>query len=174
MILRLRPLTEEENQAITRLSRATSEEARLVQRAQILCHAREGLNGVQIARLLHINRHAVSKWIKRFNAMGLEGLLDAARTGAPVQYQGDVRAQVIATALSSPKTLGLPFGCWTTQRLCTYLHEQGVGMGKTRMFEILRRLRDCAGANKRAGLANGSIRSSRKKGGHRTAPPLPS
>src|SRR4051812_27826844 len=33
-------------------------------------------------------------------------------------------AQVLAAAVTDPKTLGLPFGCWTLDRLTTYPHER--------------------------------------------------
>ena len=47
-----------------------------------------------------------------------------------------MRAKVLATALAHPQEFGLPFASWTIERLHTYLHEQGIWMGKTRMFEI--------------------------------------
>lgn len=139
MTLRLRTLTQEEDQVITRICRSGKEEARLVERAQIVNYARQGLSCPEIARRMHMGKAGwrARKWIKRFNEQGLDGLQDAPRSGSPVQYEAEVRAQVIATALASPKELDLPFASWTMQRLCEYLHTQGVYMGKTRMFEIL-------------------------------------
>jgi transposase len=46
---------------------------------------------------------------------------------------------VIATALTDPQTLGLPFGCWTLDRLQTSLNEHtGIAMKRSRINEILR------------------------------------
>jgi len=121
------------------MSRSSTEEMRLVERARIVALSREGLSPQAIAEHMGTGKGAwrVRKWIRRFNQQGVEGLLDAPRSGSPVQYEAEVRAQVIATALASPKELNLPFASWTMQRLCEYLHTQGVYMGKTRMFEIL-------------------------------------
>lgn len=139
MTLRLRPLTEEEDQVITQISRSGTEEARLVERARMLELARDGLSAREIARRMSMGKdgYRPRKWITRFNEQGLEGLQDAPRSGAPARYEADVRAKVLATALAHPQELGLPFASWTIERLHTYVHEQGIWMGKTRMFEIL-------------------------------------
>ena len=138
MTIRLRALTEEERHVIDQMRRSRTEEARLVQRATIIAYASEGLKSEQIARLLLITGGSARKWIKRFHEQGLDGLLDAARSGAPARYAADERAQVIATSLTNPAELGLPFASWTTERLHSYLHEHcGLQMGKTRMFKLL-------------------------------------
>jgi transposase len=46
---------------------------------------------------------------------------------------------VIATALTAPRTLGLPFASWTLDRLAAYLGEhKGIAMKRSRIDEILR------------------------------------
>ncbi|MBV8076826.1 MAG: helix-turn-helix domain-containing protein [Planctomycetaceae bacterium] len=60
------------------------------------------------------------------------------RAGRPHTYTAEQRAEVIATALTDPKDLGLPFGCWTLDRLRAYLNEQkGIGIKRSRISEIL-------------------------------------
>jgi transposase len=45
---------------------------------------------------------------------------------------------VIATALTKPETLGLPFAALTLDRLTAYLHEEkGIAMQHSRIDEIL-------------------------------------
>ena len=45
---------------------------------------------------------------------------------------------MIATALTKPQTLGLPFAAWTLDRLATYLHEEkAIAMQRSRIDEIL-------------------------------------
>jgi transposase len=45
---------------------------------------------------------------------------------------------VLATALTDPKGLGLPFGCWTLDRLSAYLNEQmGIPIKRSRIGAIL-------------------------------------
>ena len=45
---------------------------------------------------------------------------------------------VIETALTKPDTLGLPFACWTLDRLEAYLNEhKQIGMKRSRIDEVL-------------------------------------
>jgi hypothetical protein len=45
---------------------------------------------------------------------------------------------VIATALTKPDTLGLPFACWTLDRLHDDLHHyKGIAMKRSRIDEVL-------------------------------------
>jgi transposase len=45
---------------------------------------------------------------------------------------------VIAAALSKPETLGLPFACWTLDRLTAYLNEhKGIAIKRSRLDDIL-------------------------------------
>ena len=46
--------------------------------------------------------------------------------------------EVIATALTDPQTLGLPFGCWTLDRLQAYLNEEkNLPIRRSRIDEVL-------------------------------------
>jgi transposase len=138
MAIRLRSLTDEEQKTITRWSRSRTEPARRVERATIIRLALEGLGVPQVAAELGLCEAAVRKWIKQFNAGGLAGLEDAPRSGAPPRYTAEVTGQLVATALTPPQQVGLPFASWTYERLASYLAEQRqVRMKKTRIFEIL-------------------------------------
>ena len=44
---------------------------------------------------------------------------------------------MIEAALSRPTELGLPFATWTLDRLVAYLGEQGIGMRRSRIGEVL-------------------------------------
>jgi transposase len=134
----LRPLTAEEKRVITKLSRSQTASARLVERAKILQLGSEGQNVQQIARSLDIHEKTVRKWFKRFEHVGLAGLEDAPRAGAPSRYTPENKARVLQVARTRPSELGLPFGSWTFERLASYVKEQlGLHMKKTRIFEIL-------------------------------------
>jgi Homeodomain-like domain len=80
-------------------------------------------------------------WLKRFNAAGLAGLGDARRSGRPATYTPATPAQigeVIVAALTDPQHLGLPFGCWTLDRLAAYLNEEkGIPIKRSRIAEVL-------------------------------------
>ena len=44
---------------------------------------------------------------------------------------------MINAALTRPTRLGLPFACWTLDRLVAYLSEQGIAMRRSRISEIV-------------------------------------
>jgi transposase len=91
-----------------------------------------------IARELRLHEQTVREWLKRFNAAGLAGLQDAARPGRPATYTPEQVGEVIATALTNPQRLGLPFGCWTLDRLEAYLNEErGLPIKRSRIDELL-------------------------------------
>ncbi len=76
-------------------------------------------------------------WLKRFNARGVSGLEEDMRSGRPPTYTAEERSAVITAALSRPSDLGLPFASWTLDRLVAHLSEQGVGMKRSRISEVL-------------------------------------
>ena len=77
-----------------------------------------------------------SLWINRFNARGLDGLEEDVRTGRPPTYSAEQRSAVITAALTRPTELGLPFACWTLDRLVAYLSDHGIAMRRSRISEI--------------------------------------
>jgi transposase len=134
----LRALTTEERQTLEQLAHSRIAQARLVERAQILLAIADGRRPSQIAQQLGVSRPTVYTWIHRFNEQGLHGLEDRPRSGRPHTYTAEQRAEVLAAALTDPKDLGLPLGCWTLDRLRTYLNEQkGIGIKRSRIGEIL-------------------------------------
>ncbi|MDP9315863.1 MAG: helix-turn-helix domain-containing protein [Chloroflexota bacterium] len=138
MAIRVRALTEEEQVAIDRLAHSRTAAARSVERARIIWHAAQGLSVPAIAKQLHLHEQTVRLWLKRFNAAGLDALHDAPRRGRPVTYTPDEVSVVIATALTKPDTLGLPFGMWTLDRLEAYLNDQcAIAIKRSRIDEVL-------------------------------------
>jgi len=131
-------MTVEEAGVIERLSRSRTEAARLVERAQIVWLAHEGKGVKAIAQALRLHPATVREWLKRFNAEGLTGLHDRPRSGRSATYQPEEVGEVIATALTNPRSLELPFASWTLDRLEAYLNEvKGIGMKRSRIGEIL-------------------------------------
>src|SRR5512142_1158988 len=134
----LRELTPEERQALEYLAASRTAQARFVERAQILLAIAEGRRPSHVAKDLGISRPTVYTWIHRFHAQGLHGLEDQPRAGRPPTYTAEQRAEVIAVALTDPRSLGLPYGCWTLDRLEAYLNEQkGIAIKRSRIDEIL-------------------------------------
>ena len=138
MTIRVRALSPEEFGQLTDLAHSRKRGAGLVRRAQIIMYAvAERLSAPEIAARMDLCGQTVRFWIKRFNARGLQGLEEDIRSGRPPSYSAQEKSRVIRTALTRPSELGLPFACWTLDRLVAYLSEQGIGMRRSRIGEIL-------------------------------------
>lgn|SRR5262245_30595726 len=138
MAFRLRNLTAEEQAAIQQLAHSRTAPARLVERARMVWHAAQGERAPAIAQRLGVDARTVRLWLGRFQAEGVAGLEDRARPGAPVTYTPEVVGEVIATSLTDPKTLDLPFGSWSIRRLEAYLNEEkGIPIKRSRLDDLL-------------------------------------
>jgi transposase len=137
-ILKVREMTHEESQSVERLAHSRTATARAVERGRIIWFASQGQRVAEIARRLGIRESTVRLWLKRFNEQGLAGLLDEPRPGRPVTYTPQESSVVIASALTDPKTLDLPFASWTLDRLEAYLNEKGIAIKRSRIDELLR------------------------------------
>src|SRR3954447_7913916 len=134
----LRSMTPEEQQAVADLLGSRTAPVRLVERARIVHEAAEGRSAPAIAAAVGCSRPTVYAWIRRFNDEGIAGLQERHRVGRPPTYTAEQRAEVVAAALTDPKGLGLPFGCWRLDRLRAYLDEQkGLAIKRSRIDEIL-------------------------------------
>jgi transposase len=106
-------------------------------RARIVQAAARGEKAAAIVQSQGCSRPTVSAWIRRFNQQGLSGLEEHRRSGRPHIYTPEQRAEVIATALTDPQKLGLPFGSWTFDRLQVDLNEQkAIPIKRSRINEI--------------------------------------
>jgi transposase len=138
MTIQVRALSDEEAQGLAHMARSRMLGAGLVRRAQIVQHAvADGLSAPEVAAKMGLCGATVRFWLKRFNARGLAGLEEDMRSGRPPIYTAEERSAVITAALSRPSDLDLPFASWTLDRLVAYLGEQGVGMKRSRISEVL-------------------------------------
>jgi transposase len=136
MTLRVRAVSDEEREKLERMTRSRTVGAGLVRRAQIITHALEGLKAPEIGARMDLCGATVRHWLKRFNARGLPGLEEDVRSGRPPTYSAEQRSAVINAALTRPADLGLPFACWTLDRLVAHLGERGIAMRRSRIGEI--------------------------------------
>lgn len=147
-MLKVRELSEEEARQVRKLSHSRTEQARQVQRANIILLSHAGKGVPQISQELTLSQISVRRWIKRFNSSGLQALQDEPRPGRPPTYTQEQVSEVIATALTSPQVVSqqqhldppLPFGAWTLDRLAAYLSEhRDIPISRDRISVLLRR-----------------------------------
>jgi transposase len=138
MAIKLRALSAEEQDVIEKLAHSRTAAARLVERARIILLASQGHWVPAIAHQLQLTAITVRTWLKRFNAAGLAALTDKPRSGRPATYTPPQVAEGIATALTPPEHLGLPFASWPLDRLEAYVNEQqGIAIKRSRIDELL-------------------------------------
>jgi transposase len=136
--LRVRELTGDERAELERRARSRTEPARAVERARLLLAVAGGQTPPAATAALGLVPGTGRLWVRRFNAAGLAGLEDRPRSGRPVTYGPEVVGEVLAAALTKPDALGLPFACWTLDRLEAYLNEEkGLAIKRSRIDELL-------------------------------------
>ena len=120
------------------MARSRTAPARTVERARIVLLSRYGDSVEEIEETLGVCPATVRLWLNRFNRQGVKGLADRPRSGRPPVYTQEQVGEVVATSLTDPQTLGLPFASWTLDRLAAYLNEEtGLAIKRSRISEIL-------------------------------------
>lgn len=98
---------------------------RLRTRAQmLLLSAEQGLKVAQIAQLVRESERTVQRWLRRYQAQGIQGLHDAPKSGSPGKVTLAYQEQLVASVRRRPRALGLDFSIWTLQRLADYMAQQ--------------------------------------------------
>jgi len=146
MTIRVRALSDGETQGLACMARSRTLEAGFVRRAQIVRHGAAGLSAPEIAARMDLCAATVRFWLRRFNKRGVAGLEEDMRSGCPPTPRkslrdfadsAEERSAVVTAALNRPAELGLPFASWTLDRLAAHLGEQGIGMKRSRISEVL-------------------------------------
>lgn len=86
----------EERAELERRVRALTTTHRDRQRAQVVLFAAEGVAGREIARRVGLSEQSVCKWRIQFRDHGLDGLVDAPRSGRPLVYGPTQRLVLMA------------------------------------------------------------------------------
>lgn len=136
--LQLRELTAEEQREIRRLAKSRTEPARRVQRAKIIEAMLDDPRLPASTAGQRAGYHTESAgwvWVKRFNAQGLAGLEDEARSGRKPTHDETVRSALISLATHTPESLGYPFKLWTLARLQrAFQDRQGVHLSDSTIW----------------------------------------
>jgi transposase len=109
----------------------TTRSTRLRTRAQmVLLAAEQHLTASAIAAIVRESDETVRRWLKRYQAEGVDGLRDQHRGGRPATVTDAYREQLLYAVHRHPRSLGQPYSLWTLQRLADYLAEQtGIRVG---------------------------------------------
>jgi transposase len=135
----LRPLSKDELQRLTQISRSRRESVRRVERAKTILALNTGLSAEAVACQQGISRATVDNRRRRFNADGLGVLDDLPRQGRPFSYDEHQRGQIVLTAKTHPQQVGLEVGHWTLTTLVVYVNEQlHIPISRSQLAEVLK------------------------------------
>ncbi len=98
-----RPLevAEEDREKLSTIALRPKSSQAMALRARIVLFCRQGMSNTAVARKLHTTAATVGKWRERFRELGLEGLLDEPRVGAPRQITDRQVEEVVTKTLES-------------------------------------------------------------------------
>jgi transposase len=118
------PLTKEQHDKLEELYRKTDKPRYRTRAQMILLSAEKGLKAEAIGEIVRESHITVLRWLKRYMAEGIDGLLDAPRPGRSAQVTDEYRKRLLETVRRRPRSLGLEYSMWTLQRLADYLAEE--------------------------------------------------
>jgi transposase len=90
----------------------------------ILLAAEQNMTAPQIGEIVRKNEQTVRRWIKRFNAEGVNGLYDAPRPGSPEKVTPEYRERLLNSVRQRPRALEQPYSIWTLARLVDFMAEE--------------------------------------------------
>ena len=117
-------VTEEQRRAVEMLLRRQALAPRQRERLEMVKAVGLGQDLAAIAQWSGRTPRTVRHWLQRFAAGGPAALLDAPRSGRPVQADAGYLQALDAALAPTPAALGLPYAVWTSARLTAYLAER--------------------------------------------------
>lgn len=108
-------------------------------RCQMILLSDEGLTPPKIAEQVRFHRRTVTRYIQRYEAEGIDGLLTRPRSGRPPEATEAYTSLLLRSVEQPPRALGLPFSNWTTANLAEYLAEKtGIELSPRQVENILK------------------------------------
>lgn len=138
-------VTEQDRATLVSWSRATTTEQRLAWRARLLLALATGQASGAVATAFHTRPSTVSKWKSRYQAHGLAGLQDAARSGKPVTYGAPTETRILARLDEAPpagharwngRLLAKALGTVSRHHIWRVLRAHGISLERRRSWCI--------------------------------------
>jgi transposase len=117
--LRVKSLALEETKKLRFIAQSKDFTKRM--RASIVLESSNGIKVGEISEKLHLNKHTVRLWIRRFNQSGTEGLESKSVPGRPPSITDRQKDAIMRIALTNPRDLGMNFTTWSLSSLQNYL-----------------------------------------------------
>src|SRR5947207_249007 len=139
----LRPLTPNERNTLTRLSRSLSAPAAQVERARALLAIADGATDTAAAHQVG-RRHTetISAWVSRFNRDGLAAVRPGHGGGARIRYGGDAQQRILAEWARTPEREQDGTATWSLSLLQKALRQADDGLPQVSTYTIWRTLHE--------------------------------
>ena len=164
----LRPLRDDEREALSRLSRSRRAPAAQVARAWALLAVADGQSYTTAARLVgRRNGDTVARWVARFNGEGLAAVAPRHGGGRPVRYGAAEQRRILAELTRSPDRTRDGTATWSLSTLQAALRRAADGLPRVSTHTIGRTLHEAGfGWQKsRTWCETGAVVRKRKRGG---------
>jgi transposase len=89
----------------------------------VLLSAEKKLKVDEIADIVRESSVTVLRWLHRYIAEGIQGLMDAPRSGRSSILTDEFRKRLLEVVRRRPRSLELEFSMWTLQRLADFMAE---------------------------------------------------
>jgi transposase len=93
-------------------------------RARIVLLSDRGLGMQEITAALSLDHQVVRRWLKRYLALGFDGLGDRPKTGRPAKFEPPVWQKLATLVVQSPEKFGIARQRWSIRALRDFLHER--------------------------------------------------
>ena len=116
-------LSEEQKVELDELYRKTEVPRVRTQAQLVLVSAEKNLKAAEIAEIVRESSVTVLRWLHRYIAEGIQGLMDAPRSGRSSILTDEFRKRLLEVVRRRPRSLELEFSMWTLQRLADFMAE---------------------------------------------------
>ena len=111
---------------------------RVRERLLMIIHVLDGKRINEVAKILLCSERTVSKWVKRYNEMGLNGLKDQDRKGAPRKIDYENLKQALD---KKPEEFGYEASVWYPTLVYNYIRDfQGITIAFDYTYVLIRNL----------------------------------
>lgn len=122
--LQVPPLTKDQLSELEELYQKTKVPRYRTRAQMVLLSAEKGLKAEEIAQIVRESHLTVLRWLKRYLAEGIKGLMDAPRSGRSTTVTEAYRQCLKDIVRRRPRSLGLEYSMWTLRRLADHLAEE--------------------------------------------------
>lgn len=161
----LRPLSDEEQTQLKKLSRSQSQSSASVVRAKAILAVAEGFDYISAAQQLGLRcGDTVSKWVRRFNTEGLAALQPRHGGGAVVQYSAREKQRILSELQRQPERQKDGTATWSVATLQRALRQAPDGLAHISTYTIWQVLKEAGYSwqKSRSWLKTGQVKRIRK------------